>query len=155
MAQIPSLAQTPFASCSFSLYLQDHEIDARLRERVVSWFVTYEAPLRARCSNRDLVTLEAAYGSGFAIDLFIERENFDNCDLPVSATVEQIADVLNLLEGRGRPTLKDQKRIFHIAMGSLRECQAILLLAQLEHTKAAHLLDSLGAHLYRLIQNAK
>jgi four helix bundle protein len=34
--------------------------------------------------------------------------------------------VLNLAEGRGRGTKADQKRFFQIAMGSVRECQAIL-----------------------------
>ena len=33
---------------------------------------------------------------------------------------------LNLAEGSGRFGIKDQKRFFHIAFGSLRECQAIL-----------------------------
>ena len=42
--------------------------------------------------------------------------------------------VLNLAEGRGRSTLKDQKRFFHIAFGSLRECQALLTLEDLENT---------------------
>ncbi len=31
---------------------------------------------------------------------------------------------LNLAEGRGRPTRADQLRFFHIALGSVRECQA-------------------------------
>ena len=37
--------------------------------------------------------------------------------------------VLNLAEGRGRKTGSDQKRFFQIALGSHRECQAILELA--------------------------
>ena len=40
-------------------------------------------------------------------------------------------------------------------MGSLRECQAALTLADMEGTKEWNKLDILGAHLYRLIQNAK
>ena len=62
---------------------------------------------------------------------------------------------LNLAEGRGKPTLKDQKKFFSIAMGSLRECQAALILAELEGTETWNTLDNLGAHLYRLIKNAK
>ena len=61
---------------------------------------------------------------------------------------------LNLAEGRGKPTTKDQKRYFSIAMGSLRECQAILILESLKETEAWEILDKLGAHLFRLIQNA-
>ena len=33
---------------------------------------------------------------------------------------------MNLAEGRGRGTKADQKRFFHMAFGSVRECQAIL-----------------------------
>ena len=61
---------------------------------------------------------------------------------------------LNLCEGRGRPTVKDQVRFFHIAMGSVRECQGILILAQMQHTFAWTKLDRLAAHLYRLIEKA-
>ncbi|RMG42543.1 MAG: four helix bundle protein [Candidatus Dadabacteria bacterium] len=60
---------------------------------------------------------------------------------------------LNLAEGRGKSSLKDQRRFFHIALGSLRECQAIFILEELEESPAYKVLDSLGAHLYRLIQN--
>ena len=63
--------------------------------------------------------------------------------------------VLNLAEGRGRQSMKDQKRFFYISLGSLRECQSILTLAKLEGTEAWLILDKLGAHLYKLIKNAK
>ena len=63
--------------------------------------------------------------------------------------------VLNLAEGRGKPTVKDQLKFFHIAFGSLRECQAVLTLAELESTQAWSVLDTLAAHLYRLIKNAR
>ena len=62
---------------------------------------------------------------------------------------------LNLLEGRAKPTLPDQLRFFHIAMGSARECQGILLLAGLEGSALGALLDSVTAHLYKLIRNAR
>ena len=62
---------------------------------------------------------------------------------------------LNLAEGRGKPTTKDQVRFFSIAMGSLRECQAILLIEGLDNSPAGVTLDRLGASLYRLIDNAK
>ena len=35
---------------------------------------------------------------------------------------------LNLAEGRGRHTKSEQLNFFNIAMGSLRECQAVLVL---------------------------
>ncbi|MEZ4753120.1 MAG: four helix bundle protein [Bdellovibrionota bacterium] len=62
---------------------------------------------------------------------------------------------LNLAEGRGKRTTKDQVRFFSIAMGSLRECQAILVLAGLENNPVWEKADYLGAHLHRLIQNAR
>jgi four helix bundle protein len=60
---------------------------------------------------------------------------------------------LNLGEGRGKPTVRDQKRFFSIAFGSTKECQAILVLARLQNTPAWNTLDCLAAHLYRLIQS--
>jgi len=60
---------------------------------------------------------------------------------------------LNLAEGRGRGTKTDQKRFFQIAMGSVRECQAILALAELEASHTWKLLDSVAAQLYRLLRS--
>jgi four helix bundle protein len=59
---------------------------------------------------------------------------------------------LNLAEGKGKRTTKDQRRFYSIAMGSLRECQALLILEQLNEGAEWELLDSLGAHLHKLIQ---
>ena len=61
---------------------------------------------------------------------------------------------LNLAEGRGKRTIADQKKFFQIAFGSVRECQAILILAELEKTNAWNALDNLAANLYRLIERA-
>ena len=60
---------------------------------------------------------------------------------------------LNLAEGYGKATYKDQRKFFHIAMGSLREIQAILILANLEKTKVYCHADYLGASLYKLINS--
>ena len=62
---------------------------------------------------------------------------------------------LNLAEGRGRPTRREQIRFFSIAMGSLRECQAALTLAGLQGGGAWRACDHLAASLYRLIKNAR
>ncbi len=62
---------------------------------------------------------------------------------------------LILAEGRGRSTVKDQVRFFHIAFGSVRECQSILDLAGLKDTPAFIELDCLAAALFSLIRNAK
>ena len=62
--------------------------------------------------------------------------------------------VLNLAEGRGKQTQKEQRRFFYTAMGSVRESQAILILERLENTETWQTLDKLAAHLYRLIERA-
>jgi len=59
---------------------------------------------------------------------------------------------LNLAEGTGRSSAREQKRFFDIAMGSLRECQAALDLCPETGSEAQIVGDRLGAHLYRLIQ---
>ena len=59
---------------------------------------------------------------------------------------------LNLAEGYGRGTKKDQKRFFSIAFGSVRECQSILDLATNIDPALRQLLDSLAAHNYKLIK---
>ena len=61
---------------------------------------------------------------------------------------------LNLAEGRGRATIKEQKRFFNIAFGSAKECKAILMIEELEDTEEYQLLDRLTASLYFLIKNA-
>ena len=58
-------------------------------------------------------------------------------------------------EGRGKNTRKEQLRYFHIAMGSTREAQAALILADLEASPAWQQLDNLAASLYRLILHAR
>ena len=62
---------------------------------------------------------------------------------------------LNLAEGRARATSKDQRKYFNIAMGSLRESQAVLDLESLKDSVAGQCADKLGAHLYQRIQNAQ
>ena len=60
---------------------------------------------------------------------------------------------LNLAEGSGRHTRKDQKKFFNIALGSLRECQAILDLESIKETQIRECADKLGAHLFKLTQS--
>ena len=56
--------------------------------------------------------------------------------------------VLNISEGSGKPTPKDQKRFYGIALGSLREVTTILdILNVRQHER---LIDQLGACLYTL-----
>jgi len=55
---------------------------------------------------------------------------------------------LNLSEGNAKPTQKDRRKFFFTALGSLREVQTILDLA--EQKELAQKADVLAAHLYRL-----
>jgi four helix bundle protein len=56
--------------------------------------------------------------------------------------------VLNIAEATGKPTRRDQNKFYAIALGSLRETQA--LLDVLEHRNLDHLTDQVGACLYVL-----
>ena len=60
---------------------------------------------------------------------------------------------LNLAEGAGRFGTKDQKRFYHIAMGSLRECQAIIDLVGKSEDKVGICANKLGGSLYKLIRS--
>ncbi|MEK6578614.1 MAG: four helix bundle protein [Bdellovibrionota bacterium] len=55
---------------------------------------------------------------------------------------------LNLAEGSAKPTHKDRMKFYRIALGSLREVQAIISLEQLNVLKCSA--DHLGASLYKL-----
>ena len=58
--------------------------------------------------------------------------------------------VLNLSEGSAKPSEKDRKRFYYIALGSLRETPALIDVENLDHL--SNDADILGAHLYRLCQ---
>lgn len=70
------------------------------------------------------------------------RDQFNRSSLSV---------VLNLAEGEGKTTLKDRKKFYTIAMGSLREVQACLEI--IEHKDLQAKASKLGGMLYKLIQN--
>ena len=55
---------------------------------------------------------------------------------------------LNLKEGSAQPTFKNRIRFYFIALGSLREVQAIIDLKKLDTLRLPA--DMLGAHLFRL-----
>ena len=61
---------------------------------------------------------------------------------------------LNLAEGYGKSSNKDRARFYQIAFGSIRECQAILMLSNLQSSSEWEKLDCVAAHLYRLLQKA-
>lgn len=55
---------------------------------------------------------------------------------------------LNLSEGNDRTGLKDRKRFFNMALTSLRECQTIIMIEELNRLYSTA--DKLGAELYLL-----
>jgi four helix bundle protein len=57
---------------------------------------------------------------------------------------------LNLAEGSGKLSAKDQIRYYSIAFGSLREVQAILALEKVQRPELKALIDQLGALLFKL-----
>ncbi|MBI3556600.1 MAG: four helix bundle protein [Deltaproteobacteria bacterium] len=57
--------------------------------------------------------------------------------------------VLNIAEGTGKPSKAEQRRFYSIALGSLRETQAILQITKNQST--FELSHRLGGHLYRLV----
>lgn len=59
---------------------------------------------------------------------------------------------LNLAEGNAKFSYKDKSRIYQIAYGSLRECQAILQLADINDRIVLEKSKHLGSSMYRLIE---
>ena len=57
---------------------------------------------------------------------------------------------LNVAEGSGKQTDKEQRRYYAISLGSLRECEAILELENINDPGLSQKLDRLGAILFTL-----
>ena len=57
---------------------------------------------------------------------------------------------LNTAEGSGKRTSADQRRFYGIALGSLRECEAVLEREEIENRELSQCIDQLGAILYTL-----
>ena len=57
---------------------------------------------------------------------------------------------LNLAEGSAKPTKKDQKKFYFIALGSLKECVAILDLEDIQAVDLRDVANHLAALLFRL-----
>jgi four helix bundle protein len=60
---------------------------------------------------------------------------------------------LNLAEGSVKPTLKDQSKFYHQALGSLRESQAALELAGVAEDDSIHeIANKLGVQIFKLCE---
>lgn len=85
-----------------------------------------------------------------AKDLYFECEKVRTKDfLKLQLLRASSSVVLNLAEGSGKDTLKDQRRFYIIALGSLREVQAILEIARCSQDIQT-IANELGGCLYRL-----
>lgn len=57
---------------------------------------------------------------------------------------------LNLAEGSGRFGKADQRRFYSIALGSLRECEAVLSIHEVSDPALLELQNKLGGFIFRL-----
>ncbi len=88
----------------------------------------------------------------------LAKQLYINCkQLPLKGELRDqlhrssLSILLNLAEGSGKMTLPEQKRFYTIALGSLRETQALLdILNNEQLIKEAHYL---GGYLWLLIQS--
>ncbi|MBI4926104.1 MAG: four helix bundle protein [Bdellovibrio sp.] len=85
-----------------------------------------------------------------AVQLFKECEEVKtNRVLKDQLTRASSSIVLNISEGSTKPSLKDKRRFYSIALGSLRETQSILNLANQD--ELFELAYKLGGLIYRLV----
>jgi four helix bundle protein len=94
---------------------------------IMNNFRTYQLALRFYQSSRSLKLTGAL------------KDQFERATLSIP---------LNLAEGSAKPTEKDRKKFYFIALGSLREVQALLAISS--NSKLEKEADNLAAHLYRL-----
>ena len=62
---------------------------------------------------------------------------------------------LNISEGSGKRTPKEQARFYSIALGSLRECEAIIELEKIDNDAINDLARQIGSILFKLSNKKK
>lgn len=89
------------------------------------------------------------YAEEYAIELFHEIEKL-NLKNPIKDQLNRAAlsIALNLAEGSGRSSKRDQKRFYSIALGSVREVQALVKIIQNQSLVKRY--DRLGGLVYCL-----
>lgn len=60
--------------------------------------------------------------------------------------------VLNLGEGSAKRSPADRRRFYEIALGSIRECETIVVLLEPHSTRLAEPIDKLARHVYQLVR---
>jgi four helix bundle protein len=58
----------------------------------------------------------------------------------------------NIGEGYGRIGIKEKKKFYRIALGSVRECETIFLQESVSDKEIADILDFLGGGLFKLVR---
>ena len=96
---IPKLAGSHFTSILFELYIQLENMDDTVRERLDSWFSSYEGPLVSRRVGGEMATLKSAYGDGWLAELLIEKETFENCDAVAPVIESDLVHVFDAIVG--------------------------------------------------------
>lgn len=91
-----------------------------------------------------------------AIEFYAEVENLEMAKHLKGQLLRAASSIsLNLAEGNAKFSFKDKRRIYQIAMGSLRESQVALKLARINDPKVDQLADHLGASIYRLMKSTE
>ncbi len=60
--------------------------------------------------------------------------------------------VLNLSEGSAKRSQADRRRFYEMALGSVRECEAIVELLEPDSVKLQEPIDKLARHVYKLVR---
>jgi len=93
---------------------------------------------------------------GLAVEFYQSSKNFKFPPHLKSQYLRACSSIaLNLSEGSAKPTVADRRKFYFIALGSLRECQAILRLHEQVEVSINKKADFLGAYLYKLCQSVK
>lgn len=93
-------------------------------------------------------TLELAIEFQTLTELSNIQGNLRNQLLRASSSI-----ALNLAEGNAMFTVREKRRFFQTAFGSLRECQVIFRLAKCNDEKLLQTADHLAASLYKLVKS--
>jgi four helix bundle protein len=59
---------------------------------------------------------------------------------------------LNLSEGSAKRSIADRRRFYEIALGSVRECEAIVELLEPDSRQLKEPVDRLARHVYKLVR---
>jgi len=113
------------------------------------FFCFAPAQTRAKAKNKGGLMLKSFRTYQLALQFYKEAKGL-RLKTPLRDQYQRalLSILLNLSEGSAKPTAKDRRRFYFIALGSWREIQTILLIQ--EEGDLYKKCDVLAAHLYRL-----